>query len=343
MKSLKETQAGAMLMNLAEVQMLTGGPLEELVQALKDLTAENQKALADENDDFAKETTRHELEVNRLEVLIQEITIDIDTNQQLLDNTLYPRRESLESQISTLTQQIQDTEDTIERETAQRERENKEFLQREAETKAVIEACGEALELLRSLQNGQTSLAQVRVAQKAMKKIQEKIANLKGSPMSEFVLALTELAQNFVNQEALGNVINLIINVRNESQTYLAEIQQSEAEAADVWANKRLPQLQTDLANFQAALQKAQQDLESTNATIKKTEEHVAQRTTELEAEQGNLETENANYEARTDLHNRLVTKYNGNIDACQSALNIVTSQTFSDFFHENVNQLWRS
>merc|ERR1711907_770053 len=102
-------------MNLAEVQMLTGGPLEELAQALKDLTASNQKSLAAENDDFAKDTTRHELEVKRLEVLIQ----------------------------------------------------------KEAETEAVIAACGEALELLRSLLNGQTSLAQVRVAQKAMKKIQD--------------------------------------------------------------------------------------------------------------------------------------------------------------------------
>ena len=120
MNSLKESQTGAMLMNLAEVQMLTGGPLEELVQALKDLTASNQKSLAAENDDFAKETTRHELEVKRLEVLIQEITIDINTNQQQLDNVLYPRRESLENQISTLQQQIQDTQDTIVRETAQR-------------------------------------------------------------------------------------------------------------------------------------------------------------------------------------------------------------------------------
>merc|ERR1719498_794691 len=164
-------------MNLAEVQMLTGGPLEELVQALKDLTASNQKSLAAENDDFAKET-------KRLEVLIQEITIDINTNQQQLDNVLYPRRESLENQISTLQQQIQDTQDTIVRETAQRKREHEDFIQKEAETEAVIAACGEALELLRSLLNGQTSLAQVRVAQKAMKKIQDKLANLKGTPMS---------------------------------------------------------------------------------------------------------------------------------------------------------------
>merc|ERR1719378_970428 len=259
-------------MNLAEVQMLTGGPLEELVQALKDLTASNQKSLAAENDDFAKETTRHELEVKRLEVLIQEITIDINTNQQQLDNVLYPRRESLENQISTLQQQIQDTQDTIVRETAQRKREHEDFIQKEAETEAVIAACGEALELLRSLLNGQTSLAQVRVAQKAMKKIQDKLANLKGTPMSEFVLALTELAQNFADQSAVQNVIALIENVRTES----------ESEAADVWANQRLPQLQSDLANFQANLTQAQADLKSTNETIAKTEKHVAQRTKEL-------------------------------------------------------------
>merc|ERR1719498_1164031 len=320
-------------MNLAEVQMLTCGPLEELVQALKDLTASNQKSLAAENDDFAKETTR-------LEVLIQEITIDINTNQQQLDNVLYPRRESLENQISTLQQQIQDTQDTIVRETAQRKREHEDFIQKEAETEAVIAACGEALELLRSLLNGQTSLAQVRVAQKAMKKIQDKLANLKGTPMSEFVLALTELAQNFADQSAVQNVIALIENVRTESQSFLAEIRQSEAEAADVWANQRLPQLQSDLANFQANLAQAQADLKSTNETIAKTEKHVAQRTKELAAEKQNLATENANYEARTQLHAKLVAKFNGNIEACQAALNIVTSQNFSDYFHQTVNQL---
>jgi len=340
MNSLKESQTGAMLMNLAEVQMLTGGPLEELVQALKDLTASNQKALAEENDDFTQETTRHELEVKRLEVLIQEITIDINTNQQQLDNVLYPRRESLENQISTLQQQIQDTQETIVRETAQRKREHEDFIQKEAETEAVIAACGEALELLRSLLNGQTSLAQVRVAQKAMKKIQDKLANLKGTPMSEFVLALTELAQNFADQSAVQNVIALIENVRTESQSFLADIRQSEAEAADVWANQRLPQLQTDLANFQANLAQAQADLKTTNETIAKTEKHVAQRTKELAAEKENLATENANYEARTQLHVKLVAKFNGNIEACQSALNIVTSQNFSDYFHQTVNQL---
>merc|ERR1712146_533832 len=324
-------------MNLAEVQMLTGGPLEELVQALKDLAASNQKSLAAENDDFAKETTRHELEVKRLEVLIQEITIDINTNQQQLDNVLYPRRESLENQISTLQQQIQDT---IVRETAQRKREHEDFIQKEAETEAVIAACGEALDLLRSLLNGQTSLAQVRVAQKAMKKIQDKLANLKGTPMSEFVLALTELAQNFADQSAVQNVIALIENVRTESQSFLAEIRQSEAEAADVWANQRLPQLQSDLANFQANLAQAQADLKSTNETIAKTEKHVAKRTKELAAEKQNLATENANYEARTQLHAKLVAKFNGNIEACQAALNIVTSQNFSDYFHQTVNQL---
>merc|ERR1711907_366825 len=305
-------------MNLAEVQMLTGGPLEELAQALKDLTASNQKSLAAENDDFAKETTRHELEVKRLEVLIQEITIDINTNQQ----------------------QLQDTQDTIVRETAQRKREHEDFIQKEAETEAVIAACGEALELLRSLLNGQTSLAQVRVAQKAMKKIQDKLANLKGTPMSEFVLALTELAQNFADQSAVQNVIALIENVRTESQSFLAEIRQSEAEAADVWANQRLPQLQSDLANFQANLAQAQADLKSTKETIAKTEKHVAQRTKELAAEKENLATENANYEARTQLHAKLVAKFNGNIEACQAALNIVTSQNFSDYFRQTVNQL---
>jgi len=265
MDQINANPFGQLIMSLAEIHMATAGPLEDLKQALADLETATVDAINSENESFETATKQHNSEVGKWETLIASAAADISATQATLNNILYPRRDSLEAEIKKLEDNIADNIQTTEKETKQREEAHEEFLRKENEYELAIEAAEEALNLLKQLRNGEASLAQVRVAQNSLKKVQEKVNKLQNNKYATFIKALTQIAQNFADQEVLQKVIKLVTDLKLNCEEGLEQLRQAEEDAKNVWENERLPQLQRDLKQLETSRDENKASLKSTN------------------------------------------------------------------------------
>jgi hypothetical protein len=331
---------GDLLVSLAEIHMATAGPLEDLKQALADLSLATSDALSAEHQSYNEATERHNSEVERWNQLISAASADIAAIESLLTNILYPRKEHLESEIANLEANIASNIAITEQETADREAAHEEFLTKESEYELAVEAADEALTLLEQLRNGEVSLAQVRVAQNSLKKVQEKAAKLQNNKFGTFLKALAAIAQNFSNQDTLTKVIQLVTDLKSNCVEGLALLREHEAAAIDLWENHRLPQLIAELASLRQSLADNVAELDSTNTAISDNEYYLTQRKGDLAAYTESLVAENAGFDFITSAHNETVDRLTTELNGANAAIELVNSREFSEYFHGQVNQL---
>ena len=84
---------------MTELHSAAHGPLEELVSALEELIQDLNNDLQELEFDFQHRTNQHNALVVKLTQEIQDADIDINRAEDLIDNLLAPRKESLISRI----------------------------------------------------------------------------------------------------------------------------------------------------------------------------------------------------------------------------------------------------
>jgi hypothetical protein len=340
LEKVKQNEMGALLMDLAQIHMATEGPLEDLVQALNDLIADTQGALDSENSNFVAATEAHDNAVSRWGALISSAESDIASTESILADILRPRKASLEDTIANLEHAIEENIATTQRESNERATAHDLWVAKDAEYSLAIDACREALTLLNQLKNGEVALAQVRVAQQAMKKVQEKVAKLSNNKIGTFLKALTSVAQNFANQEVVVRVISLVENLLANCIAGQEELRTAEEAAAHTWANDRLPWLQQELASLQGALAENQAALESTNSEIADKEHFLSSRKNDLTQFTESLAAENAAWEVVVSTHTTTVTRLTTELEGAHQAADIIGSANFSRYIEGHVNRL---
>jgi hypothetical protein len=80
------------MLNLAELSMMTEGPLDGLLQAINDVIADLQVKLQQADQDFETRTGQHNNEVKRLNDEITNAQLDISNTETFLRDVLYVQK-----------------------------------------------------------------------------------------------------------------------------------------------------------------------------------------------------------------------------------------------------------
>jgi peptidoglycan hydrolase CwlO-like protein len=77
------------MMNLAELHLMTGGPLDELVDAVEEVVADLDRKIEKSHHEYQLRTDEHNREVSRINSEISTANEDIAHTTEFLQNVLY--------------------------------------------------------------------------------------------------------------------------------------------------------------------------------------------------------------------------------------------------------------
>lgn len=302
--------------------------LDTLVQSLED-----QQTSADAANQAAQ--VIHNNLISNYQANADSANSDIvATNQQLndlaADQTSYQNQiandqaaiDSANQQISDLNSARSDRVDT--------------YNQNVEDANSAISSIDQALQLLRSLQVSSDTSSFLQLNEKAFKETKAKLqksldqmgsrkkTNYRYKPL---LLAVVEIlsSQNFVNQDALTNVINLLVDLEGTVNDYLTKLNNDEQNAEDNY-NTQLSGLNnaTDLATQDQ--ENAQSNLDNTNANIANSQAFLAQRTSDLATANDNISNENDLWNQKVQAYNNLTTEINNEISVVEQAEQALTA-----------------
>lgn len=335
--SLENSKMGSMIKALAELHLATGGPIEELAQAIEELVNDLNENLRRENEQWDQTTNLHNSRVEEYNLKIEGAKSDISHENQKLNDALYPLREQLKNEIETLKQRIAENEETTRQESEQRAREHKDFVEKQAEHNDAVAAVDEAVSLVKGLANA-PSLIQINKAKNSLMKISKKIG--KKVTYSPIIKALTQLAmsQNFSDQVVVSQILDLLNRLKDNLVTSLAERTQNEENAQTQW-EARHQQLVSELQTFNDRLAAAQVESQRNDRDIENSLAFIESRTNDLHENENRLAEENSNYDTLTKAHNELVTQFNSELTTVGEAVKLLQSINTRDYLKERANK----
>lgn len=131
--------------------------------------------------------------------------------------------------------------------------------------------------------------------------------------------------QNFVNQDALSKVINLLVDLRASLVDYSAKLDSDEAAAEDAYTNQ-LQILNDAVALATSNLETAQANLENTNDNIESQNEFLAQRTEDYDNAVAAIESENSLWAQKVQAYNDLVDEINAELKVVSEAVAVLNA-----------------
>jgi len=298
-KELKDNKWGKILFTLAELQIQSEGPFEDLLETVEALISDLGDDIDAADEDYNERSLQNQSEVTRLEGEISDAEVAIANAQNLLDNVLYPTLESLEATRDGYNQEVEDNNEYVERITFEREEAHETYESRVAEHNDALSAIDECLEILGSLTGG-LSLIQVKRVQASIHKVTQK---LKRGVEETLVKALVSLAsQEFADQGALLRVVQA-----------LEDVKQSVLDALDLEHTNEatsVAQYEEEVAEREADNKRLAREITLTNGEIDATENRISQkeiflsiRRADLAQFEADLEAENEAFEEATAFY----------------------------------------
>lgn len=260
---LNESNTGQMLLSLAQLHLQTEGAIDDLIQAITYLYNDLLQKISNENDNWDFSTSQHNQRVNELESNINYADSDVKTSTQKLENMLEPLQEQIISEITSLSEKIDNNRESTSKTKEERDQENEEYNSKLKEIQDCITACEEAIGLVNELINSTPSLLQIRKAKSSVSKIQKALG--KNNQYSPLIKALTQLAldQNFSDQETVQKIIDLLSNLKENLDNSLESLNYAESKAQTNY-KEILTQYSQELAELKTALD--QRELDSQTA-----------------------------------------------------------------------------
>jgi hypothetical protein len=191
-KDLKKEKWGNILFTLAELQVKSEGPFEDLTDAVQMLVAEIDEKIAANDESYNERSLQHQSEVTRLSGLISTTEVQISNAQNILNNILYPNRAQLQEKLENFHANVLENNAYIEKITFERQEANEAYLARVAEHNDALAAIDECLSILSNV-GGPLSLIQVKKVQNSITKVTK---TLKRGVENTMIKALVALATN---------------------------------------------------------------------------------------------------------------------------------------------------
>lgn len=335
-----KSKLGKFIVNFAEFTSSLSAPdYNPLFDALDALEAnlEEQLSQSQQNHEDA-EVTHNNLVIN-YETNRDNANADVVATQQTLNN-LADDVVTYENDITTAQKAIADNNQAIVDLNEARTERVARYEQDVADVASGIDSIDEALALLRSLQTTSDVTSFIQTNEKALVQVKDKLKKSFDSLSSRkrahyryrpLLMAVVEVMskQNFVNQEALVKVINLLVDLRAQLVEYSAKLD-SDEETAEENYNSQLQGLNDAVALATDNLSTAQTNLENTNANIASQQDFLTQRTDDYNAAVSSIETENNLWNQKVEAYNNLVDEINNEIKVVQEAVGVLNAAGIS-------------
>jgi predicted nucleic acid-binding Zn-ribbon protein len=222
---LQHSRLGNIILSFAQMST-TDDQFNGLYDALDTLLSSLEDQITSENGTFSQSSDLHESAVDTLDQQISDVTNDLNTAQDYLNSTLYIQLSDIEADIDSVTQSIQDYQSQIVDLQTQRAAQQESNSQSILDFTEAINAVDDAIGLLRSL--GGSSIDGSSFIQKRFEDIAQTKNLLKLSVsrvkhsfyVDTLVQTLSYLGdKNFVDQETLKKVVNLLKELRDSFET----------------------------------------------------------------------------------------------------------------------------
>jgi hypothetical protein len=102
---LKTTEWGTTILELVSLHSMSQGPVSELITAISDLIDDLSGEVEELEEEFRVRTQDHNSQVTSLTLDIQDAFVDVQRTADTLDNLLKPRRAQLTDRIENLKEQ----------------------------------------------------------------------------------------------------------------------------------------------------------------------------------------------------------------------------------------------
>ncbi|CAD8064784.1 unnamed protein product [Paramecium primaurelia] len=334
LEKLKESSWASFIVEFAEVQLSTGGALSELVETINQLISQLEEEQQDIHNKYSRRTDEHNRDVTRIEQEIQDAAKDIFTGQDFIDNVLIPQKERFQQSLIQLKINIEENRRVLNGEIVNRKKQHEQFLSNIAEINEAIGAVDESLGLLSQISNPQ--LVQYKRVQTNLGRIQSSFQNRQSfAPM---IKALLELAteQNFTDQGSVQQLVKIFNELRIQFVDSLNQETLNESQAETKYT-ERIAQLEKEFAEFQRSVLIKNSELVANEQKLGETIVYVGQRKDDKETLEAQLQAENDNYAAETDLYIRTISEYNKEIEISKQAYGLLTQPSFESYVRSKV------
>jgi len=159
---LRQSNLGEIMLTLAELHMMSEGPVDELNEALEALIEDIQEKIEDNDASYNERSLQNQSEVTRLEGLISDTEVQISNANNILENILYPALEELQSTLASENNSVDENNEYVNTITAQREADHEVYETNVAEQNDALSAIDECLDILGQLSGGNISLIQTK-------------------------------------------------------------------------------------------------------------------------------------------------------------------------------------
>jgi predicted nucleic acid-binding Zn-ribbon protein len=331
-----KTKLGKFIVNFAELTTSLGqanyDPLFDALDLLEQ-TLEDQLANAQANQADAE--TIHTSLVNNYENNRDSANSDVIATQQTLAN-LAESLASYQNDIANANAAIAANSEAIVNLNNERADRVAKYNADVEDVNSGIDSIDEALALLRSLQTSSDVTGFIQLNDKALTDIKAKLHKsfdgLSNKKRTHYryrplLMAVIEVMnkQNFVNQDALVRVINLLVDLRASLSDYLAKLESDEVAAEENY-NAVLEGLNVAVQLASDALSVAQENADNTSASIASNEEFLATRTADYNAAVDAIAVENDLWNQKVQAFNDLVDEINAEIKIVQEAVAVLNA-----------------
>ncbi len=317
LKQLQKTGWGRVAVGLLDLQLQTGGPIDELITAFKNLVRDLRFKIKTEQEDYQIALAEHNAIEDEIQFRIRDAQVRIGVATSHLFNTLYPARESYETAIANDEQLIADTQVAWNKATHEREQSHNLYLLQVEEIELAIEAVKECMGLIEGLLNPEAGLIEIRKAKNHIKKLTKQLSGM--GKFSHIIKALAALSQEYASGAATKKVFALFEDLLDSLHETLADTHHQEE--LQLGAYNALVQLYTEtIAEAEARIVENTFLLEETNGFIGIQETNLAEAQADLEVAEADLAAETERWDHETEVYLDLMAEFDAEsaaIDAC--------------------------
>lgn len=268
-RGVDSTQYGALLLDVIDLQLEAKDSVSEIIGVLDELLVDvkTQQNNADrQNEIDTKECSDKDNEYTQI---IEEAKTAISDAQSKLDR-LRPEKIRLENEIDTEEGNKKKNREDRENAIQARKDAHELFVSRKGEHEASVDACNEALDILKNLKSedevapaaiqtaSSFNFIQIQKASVVLMDLKEKIErmNTDTSAYTPYLKVLLEIAASqdrFSNQETVGEINRLLVELRDDIEESLRQLEQAEADEV-ASHNTYLDANQTEFNNIEDRL-----------------------------------------------------------------------------------------
>jgi chromosome segregation ATPase len=332
-KELKKEKWGDILFTMAELQIQSQGPFEELLDAVSALVGDISDKIEDNDNAYTDRSNAHQSEVTRLEGVISDTNVAIANTENVLNNILYPTLEELQNRLQGYHNNVDENNAYMEKITFERNEAHEAYLDRVEDHNGALAAVDECLGILEQI-TGPLSLIQVKKVQNSIHKVTQK---LKRGVEETMVKALITLASNeFADHSAILRVVHALEDVKD---SVLDSLEQEHAEEA-----RSLDQYNNEITERTKDNKRLAREINNTKGEIDGTERRIAEKETFLSVKRGDLvsfnaelEAENAAFEEATNFYEDVRAELVREQSVAQDVSTIISNAGFSSSISGNI------